>query len=103
MSVESILKGVDAEIDGVNLPDDTEDGLALEFVSQHPNFRWIEAWSRWYAWDNKVWKHDDVLSMYSKTRQFLRRVANRTDEKASRVIKKAATVAAVEKLARCDD
>lgn len=85
-----------------HLVDDTEDGIALLFAQNHPEFRWVQQWGKWYCWDGQVWLTDEKLQVFTMVRSLIRIVAA-GDEKPSRQLRKATTVAAVERLARCDE
>ncbi len=82
------------------LVDDSEDGLALLFAEINPHFRWVDRWGKWIEWDGKVWQKDRKLEVFNRTRALVRAVAN---DKNGRQLRKATTVAAVEKLSRCDE
>ena len=90
------------ESDGMTIVDDSEDGLALYFAKQNPNFRWVQAWGKWLKWNGKVWLNDEKLEVYSTIRKLIRTTTD-NNSKIARTLRKSSTVAAVEKLARCDD
>ena len=79
--------------------DHTEDGIALLFAEKNPCFRWVQPWGRWYIWNGQVWLKDEKLAVYTKIRELVRAVASDGD---SKVLKRASTINAIEKLARCD-
>ena len=80
----------------------SEDAIALLFAEQNSNYRWIESWGKWYVWTGQVWELDHVLGVYDMVRQLLRPIAKNADKKDARNLKKANTVAAIERLARSD-
>lgn len=86
----------------------TEDELALSFVDSLmlvddvPFLRYVDAWACWMDWSGKHWQADSTLHAFDKVREFLRQSIDITDDKSRRTLGKAATVAAVEKLARAD-
>lgn len=47
---------------------DTQDGLALSFVAEHPLLRYVAAWGKWYQFDGQRWKEDDTLHVYDLVR-----------------------------------
>ena len=75
----------------------SEDSLAADFARWNSALRFVSQWGRWMVWDEKVWTADETLAVFDKIRRFVR--AN-SGQKAS--LLKAATVAAVERLARAD-
>jgi len=87
-----------------NPPDDSlqlsEDVLALDFAECHPDYRWVQTWGKWLCWDGQVWNEDSTLHTFEAVRNFLRSSSWMHDR--PNVLGRAATVAAVEKLAKCD-
>lgn len=81
--------------------DDSEDGIALLFAENHPEFRWVQQWHKWLAWDGMVWRRDEKLQVYSSVRNLIRSIAS-TDPKTAKALKKSSTVSAVERMARSD-
>ncbi len=82
--------------------DISEDAIALLFAEQNTNYRWIDVWGKWYVWTGKVWEQDHVLGVYDMVRQLIRPIAENAEKKDARALKKANTVAAIERLARSD-
>ena len=81
----------------------TEDALALDLVDRHPDVRWVERWKKWLMWDGKYWAADDVLMQFDRIRSLCRETARQAnDRKTSAVLKRSATVAAIERMARSD-
>ncbi|UCC14398.1 MAG: hypothetical protein JSW21_00020 [Gammaproteobacteria bacterium] len=78
----------------------SEDELALEFSADHANLRWVQGWSRWFEWNDVVWVQDNTLHVYDMIRDFLREKSSKYDRPSE--LRRASTVAAVEKLARSD-
>ena len=85
------------QVDSLEL---SEDELALEFAEFYPDYRWVQAWGKWLRWDGQVWKEDSTLHAFDTVRSFLRKLSWVHDR--PKELRKAATVAAVEKLARSD-
>lgn len=85
-------------------PEFTEEALALEFAEVHASdLRYVAAWGTWLEWDGARWKRDETLRAIDLVRHICRRACeNCGDEKISRTIARARTVAAVERLARAD-
>ena len=82
----------------------TEDGLALQFVDQHGRqLLYVERWNRWLRYEKGVWRPDDTLAVYDTVRRLCRGVADALKKKESAAeLRRAKTVAAVERLARSD-
>jgi putative DNA primase/helicase len=81
-----------------------DDSLALKFTERHGNdLRYTAAWGRWSIWDGCVWKRDDTLRVFDLARDVCRdaSAACGGDQHAPRLAS-AATVYAVERLARTD-
>ena len=101
-AVSETLHRIDGkQPDTAALSDGSEDGLAIAFITANSDLRWVESWSSWYRWNNKVWERDQVLAVYDVVRRLLRTAAS-DDQAQAKTLKKATTVAAVERLARCD-
>lgn len=82
----------------------TDDALALAFSAAHADaLRYVAGWGRWLQWTGSVWRHDDTLFVFHRVRRLCRAAAgpNRTPAE-KRALADAQTVAAVERLARCD-
>lgn len=83
----------------------TEDRLALEFTSRYAHvLRYVAKWGQWYQWDGTCWRAESTLRAYDLARGVCREVSARWgDEKSlSARVASAATVAAVERLAKAD-
>jgi putative DNA primase/helicase len=87
-----------------HLPDFSDDALALIFAEGHADeLRYVAEWSTWLVWDGARWHFDKVLHAFSCARLVCREAAaNRNKAKRSKELASAKTVAAVERLARCD-
>jgi putative DNA primase/helicase len=86
-------------------PHDSEESLALEFVSKHgADSRYTASWNRWNWWTGTHWREDETLQAFSFSRTVCRDAAMAAlDEPAkARRLASASTVYAVERLARCD-
>ena len=97
--VLAMFPGTEASPD-LEVADTSEDALAQLFALRHPEFRWVQRWGRWYEWDGTVWRTDEKLAVFNAVRALLREIAG--SDKRSRDLKKSATVAAIERLARGD-
>jgi putative DNA primase/helicase len=93
----------------LNLPDScpaeyADDALALKFTERHgENLRFTATWGRWNVWDGSVWKQDETLTVFDLARKVCRHNSGKCDdERIAPRIASAATVAAVERLARAD-
>lgn len=88
-------------------PQFSEDALALRFSSEHSgNLRYVAPWGKWLAWDSRRWAEDATLDVFDKVRCICRAASSEcADDIRQRIALRLAsgqTVAAVEKLARCD-
>ncbi len=86
-------------------PEFSEDALALKFSARHADeLRYVAGWSKWMYWDDVRWVKDLTLSVFDRARIICREVGAGIpdNEKLALRITAAATVAAVERLARSD-
>ncbi len=80
----------------------SEDDLANTFSAEHvDNLRYCEAWKRWLVWDQSRWRPDDTVKIFDLARATCSRAAALCNGPSKRIAS-AATVAAVERLARSD-
>jgi putative DNA primase/helicase len=101
-SAQDALDEVTAQVAGQS--DLTEDGLATGFARTRDNHRYVAAWTWWMRWTGKHWERDTTLALFSDVREFIRwRALNDNDsEKAGKELRRAQTVAAVERLLRSE-
>jgi putative DNA primase/helicase len=91
-----------AHQDSGELPTAAEDTLALLFAERHADeLRYVDDWKRWLHYDGACWGFDSTLQVFDNARVVCREVALEGNKPASAVAS-AKTVAAVERLARCD-
>jgi P4 family phage/plasmid primase-like protien len=85
-------------------PGASEDDLALKFADRHEQtLRYVAHWGRWLHYDGKRWAHEHTLLAYDLARDICREeAASAASAKQADAIKRANTVAAVERLARAD-
>ena len=88
-------------------PQFSEDALALRFSGSHSEaLVYVAPWGKWLAWDGYRWAEDATLDVFDKVRFVCRAAssecADDTRERVAVRLASAQTVAAVEKLARCD-
>jgi putative DNA primase/helicase len=85
-------------------PEFSDQALALQFAALHQRqLQYVAEWSRWYAWDGKLWKIDSTLAAFDRVKKICRDVANSVEKPATKDdLASAKTVAAVERLARSD-
>jgi putative DNA primase/helicase len=88
-------------------PEFADDALALQFSTRYGNdLRYTAAWKRWSTWDGTRWAKDESLYVFDLARSGCRSAASWAaalqQEYIARHIASAATVAAVERLARTD-
>jgi putative DNA primase/helicase len=90
----------------VDTPQDTEFSdvmLALEFSGRYDGeLVFIPAWSHWHRSDNCRWVPDTTLKVFDLARNVCLQAASRVPAKLGRTVLSAATVAAIERLARSD-
>ncbi len=80
----------------------SEDDLADKFSTEHADdLRYCEAWKRWLQWDGSRWQPDVTVRIFGLARDVCSRAAALCNE-PSKKIASAATVYAVERLARSD-
>lgn len=84
-------------------PEFADDALALNFSNTYGNeLRYVDAWSRWFRWDEQVWRHDDTLQVYDLCRRTCRSYAVNSPPATQKAITSGKTIASVEKLVRSD-
>ena len=90
--------------DPIRPPAFTDEALALEFTRRYGDeLRYVAAWNRWLRWTGRVWMVDPTLEVFDLARGVCRDQAASCNEKRIRAaVASAKTVAAVERLARCD-
>jgi putative DNA primase/helicase len=77
--------------------------LALEFSGRYDGeLVYIPAWSHWHRWDNCRWVPDTTLKVFDLARNVCLQAASRVPANLGRTVLSAATVAAIERLARSD-
>ena len=82
----------------------TEDALAATFAERHAGtWRYVAAWGQWLTWSGVVWQREDTLQAFDLARLVCREAASRAGTvKLKAKLSSAATVSAVERLARSD-
>jgi putative DNA primase/helicase len=82
----------------------TEDALAARFADRHAEcWRYVAGWGQWLTWTGAVWRREETLQAFDLARQACREAAVRAPSARIRTkLSTAATVAAVERLARSD-
>jgi P4 family phage/plasmid primase-like protien len=82
----------------------SEDELALSFSHKHvERLRYVAKWGHWYEWCGQRWAEDETVHVFDLVRAHCRDAVAPLKDKAKRkAAAKAATVAAVERLARAD-
>ena len=80
----------------------SEDDLANRFSAEHADdLRYCETWKRWLVWDQSRWRPDVTVRIFDLAREVCSRAAALCNQ-PSKKIASAATIAAVERLARSD-
>ena len=83
----------------------SEDALASAFIEQHAErWRYVAAWGQWLHWTGSLWRREETLQAFDLSRHVCRRAAAARcgNTKLKRKISSAATIAAVERIARAD-
>ena len=82
----------------------SDDAIALKFAAKHhEDLRYVDAWGKWLHWNGSCWCRDKVLRVYNQVRTICRTESvNCNYPRDSRAVASGKTVAAVERLARCD-
>jgi putative DNA primase/helicase len=85
-------------------PKHSEDALALKFAEKHgKELRYTAAHGRWNEWDGKKWRPDSTCRVFDRARIICRAEGKTCPTPGqARKVASAATVAAVERLARSD-
>jgi putative DNA primase/helicase len=105
---EDALRHVGATLDTVEpaAPEGSDIALAANFSAKHAGqLLYVAGWGHWLRWDGCRWAKDDTLAVFDLARAICRDAARDAardkSERATRLAS-AATVAAVERLARSD-
>lgn len=81
----------------------SDDALALAFSTRHDGqLLYVPSLGTWLRWDGCRWKADDVLAVFNLARAVCREVSALEEGNKAVKLASAATVAAVERLARSD-
>ena len=101
---ERIDEGGGGSDDGPTPVRFSEDALAATFASRHADrWRYVAGWGQWLTWTGAVWRREETLQAFDLARQICRESAVRAPSSRIRAkLSSAATVAAVERLARSD-
>lgn len=85
-------------------PGFTDDALALDFTQRHAaDWRYIAGWGCWLHWNGMRWFKETTLKAFDLARRICREASARCFQpKIAAKVASAATVAAVERLARSD-
>ncbi len=79
----------------------SEDDLADRFSAGHADLKFVAAWNKWLQWSGVKWEIDSTVHVFDLARAVCREAAAKCN-KPSKKIASAATVAAIERLARSD-
>ncbi|ABC32341.1 predicted ATPase [Hahella chejuensis KCTC 2396] len=82
----------------------TEDGLAMAFTRRYgEDWRYCSLWGKWLVWSGMRWNSDQMLFVQHLVRGVCRAASQKADsDKRKGRLASAATIAAVEKIARSD-
>lgn len=82
----------------------TEDALAAAFAVRHAaTWRYVAGWGQWLTWSGKLWRREETLQAFDLARMICREAAVRAGTARLKAkLSSAATVSAVERLARSD-
>jgi putative DNA primase/helicase len=97
-------RGKPEQGNGAQPPEFSDDALALRFASEHANeLRYVADWSKWLRWDRMRWQLDRTLAVFDNARVICRTAAAECNKmKLAKELAAGKSVAAVERLARCD-
>lgn len=81
---------------------DNEDEIGLAFSEKHKDsLRYVAQWGKWFEWNGRIWKQDQKLSVFNKTRTLCRELIS-SDRKTRNRMLNTSTVSAIERLVRSD-
>ena len=80
----------------------TEDLLALDFATFHPDWRWVQEWGKWLRWNDEVWEIDKTLSLFTAVREFVREEADLSKGREALNLGSAKMIASLERLCKSD-
>lgn len=81
----------------------SEDALAAQFVTQNPNYRWVQSWGCCFVWNGQSWERDETLRLFDDVRNFCGEINIFADGAHPRKeLGSAKIVAAVTKLIKAD-
>ena len=80
----------------------SEDDLAHRFSIAHVGLKFVATWSKWLQWTGVKWEIDTTVQIFDLARAVCRKAAAECNKPQSRKVASAATVYAVERLARAD-
>lgn len=87
-------------------PEYSDDALALRFSARYAeDLRYTATWGKWHRWNGSQWEPDSTLRVFDLAREVCREAALECGEESKNTAKRmtsAVTVAAIERLARCD-
>ena len=87
------------------VPQHSDDWLALIFTNRHDDLRYCAAWNKWLRWDNTRWLVDETKQVFDLARKICREVAvecRAKDPQTAKQLVAAKRVAAVVMLAQSD-
>ena len=93
------------EMRPLNAPPFSELALSLEFSVRHrDDLRYTATLGHWHQFDGHRWERDDTLHVFDLAREICQQASENSGDKEglARKLTSAQTVAAVERLARCD-
>ncbi len=82
----------------------TEDGISSAFTRRYDkDWRYVAPWGKWLVWTGQRWNEDKVLFVNHLTRSMCRTASNKAENPRTKAkLASAATMAAVERLARSE-
>ncbi len=86
----------------------SENALAYQFTAEHVNkLLYVHEWGRWLSWSDGIWRENHTVEVFDRARDLCRRegdialaIMPKGGTGVAATINKAATVAAIERLAR---
>ena len=105
-AVEVVLERTETPDIGLDqVPQHSDDWLALIFTNRHDDLRYCAAWNKWLRWDNTRWLVDETKQVFDLARKICREVAvecRAKDPQTAKQLVAAKRVAAVVMLAQSD-
>ena len=75
-AVAAVLERTETPDIGLDqVPQHSDDWLALIFTNRHDDLRYCAAWNKWLRWDNTRWLVDETKQVFDLARKICRELA----------------------------